>query len=190
MKYLKHLRLFRNVFKERRKKETDVVFLSVFLTNVCLMCYFSWCLLKKCFKNLFFESMSILSALFFFFFLKSSWLLGLGGIAFILANPMFPMLDLNPFTALAGGNQKKKKKADMKIYLYSLLMDAVNVWCRWDLKRTQSKNRHVRLWGNRENIYAEKGRDSEPSGWMCLARCCCSVRGVDLWPGATCGVPV
>lgn len=44
---------------------------------------------------------------------------------------MFPMLDLNPFTALAGGNQKKKKekkkKADMNMHLYSLLMEAVNV---------------------------------------------------------------
>lgn len=219
MKYLKHLRLFRNAFREGKKNETDVVCLSVFLTNVCLMCYFPWCFLKNAFKMFFFESMSILSAL-FFFFLKSSWLLGLGGIAFILANPMFPMLDLNPFTALAGGNQKKKerkkKKADMKMHLYSLLMEAVNVWCRWDLRRTQGlmprcswdeiktahlknlhvlqiyKNRGVGMWGNRENIYTLRKEETESRasvdvlGALLLL---CAWRWSLAW-SYVCGVPV
>lgn len=218
MKYLKRLRLFRNAFREGKKNETDVVCLSVFLTNVCLMCYFPWCFLKNAFKMFFFwVHVNTFST--FFFFLKSSWLLGLGGIAFILANPMFPMLDLNPFTALAGGNQKKKerkkKKADMKMHLYSLLMEAVNVWCRWDLKRTQGlmprcswdeiktahlknlhvlqiyKNRGVGMWGNRENIYTEKGRDREPSGcgcaWRAVAALCVAlISGLELRVWSSC----
>ena len=76
------------------------------------------------------------SAFFFFFFFL---VLGVGAWwnCFHPRQSHVSMLDLNPFTALAGGNQKRKKKADMKIHLYSLLMEAVNVWCRWDLKHTE-----------------------------------------------------
>lgn len=46
------------------------------------------------------------------------------------------------------------------------------------------------MWGCEEieRIYKhwERKRQRAERVWMCLARCCCSVRGVDLWPGATC----
>lgn len=111
--------------------------------------------------------------------------------------------------------REKKKKADMKMHLYSLLMEAVNVWCRWDLRRTQGlmprcswdeiktahlknlhvlqiyKNRGVGMWGNRENIYTEKGRDREPSecgcAWRAVAALCVAlISGLELRVWSSC----
>lgn len=111
--------------------------------------------------------------------------------------------------------ERKKKKADMKMHLYSLLMEAVNVWCRWDLRRTQGlmprcswdeiktahlknlhvlqiyKNRGVGMWGNRENIYTEKGRDREPSecgcAWRAVAALCVAlISGLELRVWSSC----
>lgn len=111
--------------------------------------------------------------------------------------------------------KEKKKKADMNMHLYSLLMEAVNVWCRWDLRRTQGlmprcswdeiktahlknlhvlqiyKNRGVGMWGNRENIYTEKGRDREPSecgcAWRAVAALCVAlISGLELRVWSSC----
>ena len=155
--------------------------------------------------------MSILSVFFFFFFFKA---VDFWGLVELLSSSPIPCFHVGFKSIYCFGwrKPKKKKKADMKIHLYSLLMEAVNVWCRWDLKHTERlmprcsrgeiktahlKNLHIL------QIYRNRGvKEPRETGFfvffsptqrqraervdVLIARCCCFVRGVDLWPGATC----
>lgn len=218
MKYLKHLRLFRNAFREGKKNETDVVCLSVFLTNVCLMCYFPWCFLKNAFKMFFFWVHVNTFSTFFFFEKQLT-----SGAWWNCFHPRQSHVSHVGFKSIycfgwrkPKKKERKKKKADMKMHLYSLLMEAVNVWCRWDLRRTQGlmprcswdeiktahlknlhvlqiyKNRGVGMWGNRENIYTLRKEETESRasvdvlGALLLL---CAWRWSLAW-SYVCGVPV
>ena len=81
------------------------------------------------------------SAFFFFFFFFVVLCSSFWGLVELLSSSPIPCFHVGFKSIYCFGwrkpKKKKKKKADMKIHLYSLLMEAVNVWCRWDLKHTE-----------------------------------------------------